>query len=369
VRAEREEALLKARRRVEKMEIQYLTATPSKRKSIDTALPEAREAVAKERKAVDEPGEQFTPLHGALWSPTRFLTTTANDPPVPFRPTSTGRRLGLARWITDPHNPLTARVAANHIWMRHMGRPLVTTTFDFGRKGNAPANPALLDWLACELVEGGPGGSPWGMKHLHRLIVTSAAYRMTSSTLAAGENVRLDPDNRLLWRRDAIRLEAEVIRDCMLALAGTLDPTMGGPPVTGDQQPQSRRRSLYFFHSSIDRNALLKTFDVADVKECYERDRSIVPQQALALANAGLVHDAAARIAVRLAGGDDAAFLERVFLAVLGRTPAAAERAACAEALDAWRKLGRDGVPAADDPARVLVAWALLNHNDFVTVR
>ena len=368
VRAERAVAVAKARQSlaaVERKHAQPAAGTPGDGKELQAA----RDALAKAEQAAAEPDGLFTPFVGATWSATHFRGSTGKDPAPSFLATSTGRRRALASWITDPRNPLTARVAVNHLWMRHMGRPLVTTTFDFGRKGNAPANPALLDWLACELVEGGPGGSPWGMKHLHRLIVTSAAYRMTSSTRDAGENVRIDPDNRLLWRRDAIRLEAEVIRDCMLALADTLDPTMGGPPVTADQQPQSRRRSLYFFHSSVDRNALLKTFDVADVKECYERDRSIVPQQALALANAGLVHDAAARIAARLAGGDDATFLERVFLAVLGRAPAAAERVTCGEALDAWRQLGRDGVPAADDPARALVAWALLNHNDFVTVR
>ncbi|RLS76513.1 MAG: DUF1553 domain-containing protein [Planctomycetota bacterium] len=368
VRAEREVVVAKARQALTIAEGKQAAATgkPGDGKELQAA----RDALAKaEQAATAKPDGRFTPFVGATWSATRFRGSAGNDPAPPFLATSTGRRRALASWITDRRNPLTARVAVNHLWMRHMGRPLVTTTFDFGRKGNAPVNPALLDWLACELMEGGPGGSPWGMKHLHRLIVTSAAYRMTSSTRAAGANVRVDPDNRLLWRRDAIRLEAEVIRDCMLALAGTLDPTMGGPPVPADQQPQSRRRSLYFFHSSVDRNTLLKTFDVADVKECYERDRSIVPQQALALANAALVHDAAGRIAARLAGGDDAAFVERVFLAVLGRAPADAERAACGESLDAWRKLGRDGVPAADDPARVLVAWALLNHNDFVTVR
>lgn len=369
VRAEREVAVAKARRALAAAEGRQAQAAASGKPGDGKDLQAARDALAKAEQAAAEPDGPFTPFVGTKWSATRFRGSAGEDPAPPFLATSTGRRRALATWITDPKNPLTARVAVNHVWMRHLGRPLVTTTFDFGRKGNAPANPALLDWLASELVEGGPGSRPWAMKHLHRLIVTSAAYRMSSSTRSSGANVRIDPDNRLLWRRDAIRLEAEVIRDCMLALAGTLDPAMGGPPVPAGEQPQSLRRSLYFFHSSVDRNALLKTFDAADVKECYERDRSIVPQQALALANAALVHDAAGRIATRLGGGDDMTFVERAFLAVLGRGPDDAERAACAEALEAWRTLGRDGVPAVDDPARALVAWALLNHNDFVTVR
>lgn len=368
VRAERQVAVAQARRSLAAAELKQAEAATAGKPGDGKDLKAARDALAKAEQAEAEPDGLFTPFVGATWSATHFRGSTGKDPAPSFLATSTGRRRALATWITDPRNPLTARVAVNHIWMRHMGRPLVTTTFDFGRKGNAPANPALLDWLASELVDGG-SGPPWGMKHLHRLIVTSAAYRMTSSTRTAGENVRIDPDNRLLWRRDAIRLEAEVIRDCVLALADTLDLTTGGPPVPADKQSQSRRRSLYFFHSSVDRNPLLKTFDVADVKECYERDRSIVPQQALALANAALVHDAAGRIAARLAGGDDPAFIERVFLAVLGRTPADDECAACGEALAAWRKLGRDGGPGGDDPARALLAWALLNHNDFVTVR
>jgi len=383
VRAEREEALLKARRRVEKMEIQYLTATSAKRKSIDTALPEAREAVVKGRKAVDEPGEQFTPLHGALWSPTRFLTTTANDPPVPFRPTSTGRRLGLARWITDPHNPLTARVAANHIWMRHMGRPLVSTVFDFGRKGNSPTHPELLDWLASELVDGPAGGTGWSMKHLHRLIVTTATYRMTSSLAESGgsaeHNAALDPDNTLLWHRDSIRLESQVIRDCLLTLAGTLDPAMGGPSVPPEQQAASHRRSLYFFHSENERNLFLTTFDDASVRECYQRDQSIVPQQALALSNAALPHDSAARIAAQLAkcSPHDTAFIERTFVMVLGRTPSTGEQNTCTAAMAQWRGLAglkpsaEATVPGecATETAKVYLVWALLNHTDFVTLR
>jgi hypothetical protein len=345
--------------------------------AIEKELAKAREEVEQAVKAAAQADEKFTPLRGAKWTATRFKNSGADDPAVAFPTTSTGRRTALARWITDPRNPLTARVAVNHIWMRHMGKPLVTTVFEFGRKGNAPTHPKLLDWLASELVDGPDDGEPagsraWSMKHLHRLIVTSAAYRMGSSLEGADAALKIDPDNRLLWRREPIRLEAQVVRDAILALAGMLDSTMGGPPVPEQQQAVSRRRSLYFWHSDISRNLFLTTFDDAGVMECYERDQSIVPQQALALSNAALVHDAVAKIAERLeaAGStaDDAVFLERAFQTLLHRRPSADERAACEAALAKWRGAANPATRTVD-PAGVLMVWALVNHNDFVTLR
>lgn len=375
VRAEREVAVARARRKVAEAEDKLATAAPDKKGEAEKELLAAREAVEKAVQAVETADGPFTPFAGAKWTPTRFRTSTADDPAVPFPTTSTGRRTALAHWITDPQNPLTARVAANHIWMRHMGRPLVSTVFELGRKGEAPAHPELVDWLASELVdgpqpEGSRRGGGWSMKHLHRLICTSAAYRMGSSTAGADAALAIDPDNRLVWRREPIRLEAQVVRDGVLALAGMLDLTMGGPPVRESEQATSRRRSLYFWHSDISRNLFLTTFDDAAAKECYERERSIVPQQALALANAAIVHDAAAGIASRLEAdaGDDTAFLERAFETILQRDPSADERAACEGTLGRWRAVAKPAAGTAD-PARVLLVWALLNHNDFVTLR
>src|SRR5262249_12811802 len=136
--------------------------------------------------------------------------------------TSTGRRLALARWITDRENPLAARVAMNHVWMRHLGRPLAPNPFDLGRNGGPPSHPALLDWLGAEFMHRG-----WSTKALHRLIVTSAAYRMDS----AGDpgSLASDPDNRWLWRMNPRRMEAEAVRDSVLFVAGSLDLAMGGP--------------------------------------------------------------------------------------------------------------------------------------------
>jgi hypothetical protein len=378
VRAEREVAVAKAWGKVGEIAGKIAKAADEK---IDAAaitglekeLATAREAVEKAVKAVGEADEKFTPLFGAKWTPTRFRNSGADDPTVTFPATSTGRRRALAEWIVDPRNPLTARVAVNHIWMRHIGKPLVSTVFDFGRKGNAPTHPKLLDWLASELVAGPQGGPGWSMKHLHRLIVTSAAYRMSSSTAGADASLEADPDNQFLWRREPVRLESQVVRDCILSLAGTLDSAMGGPSIPAGDQSKSTRRSLYFWHSDVDRNSFLTTFDDADVKECYRRDQSIVPQQALALSNAAIVHDSAAKIAerIRAAGGpvtSDDEFLDRAFAMLLDRRPSADERAACSTAIGRWRTLARP-TDAGADPALVHLVWTLLNHNDFVTLR
>ncbi len=381
VRAERELAVAKAWGKVAEIAGKVAKVAQEKKEAASVAplekeLATAREAVEKAVKAVGEADEKFTPLVGAKWTPTRFKNSGADDPSVPFPTTSTGRRKALAEWIVDPRNPLAARVAVNHIWMRHIGKPLVSTVFDFGRKGNAPTHPKLLDWLASELVEGPVGGKPWSMKHLHRLIVTSAAYRMGSSTAGAEASMKADPDNECLWRREPVRLEAQVVRDCILSLAGTLDATMGGPSIPAGEQSKSFRRSIYFWHSDIDRNLFLTTFDDADAKECYRRDQSIVPQQALAISNAAIVHDSAAKIAERIsmtvtpggAGMSDEAFLDRAFVLLLDRRPSADERAACSAAIGKWRTLAKPA-DAGADPALVHMVWALLNHNDFVTLR
>jgi hypothetical protein len=279
---------------------------------------------------------------------------------------SSGRRSALADWITDPRNPLTARVAVNHLWMRHLGTPLVATVFEFGRKGAPPTHPELLDWLAAELVSSG-----WDMKHLHRLIVTSATYRLGSSVRGGEANVTRDPDNRYWWRRNPIRIEAQVVRDALLAHAGQLDLTRGGPPVPPGEQADSRRRSLYFFHSNNDHNLFLSMFDDAGVKECYRRNQSIVPQQALALTNSRLVHDSAPAIAARLSGRQsDAEFVRRAFRVLLGTPPNPAELDAALGSLGEWRRLNPSpGGGEAAGRARAHLVWALLNHNDFVTLR
>ena len=160
-----------------------------------------------------------------------------------------------------------------------------------------------LDWLAAEFMESG-----WSLKHLHRLIVTSSTYRMSSSINGAGANLERDADNRFWWRRVPIRVEAEVVRDSILAHAGDLDPGRGGPPVPVAEQDRSRRRSLYFQHSNNDHNGFLAAFDAPAVRECYRRTQSIIPQQALALSNSALVRDAAPAIRRTFGAVDDPTF-------------------------------------------------------------
>ncbi len=306
-------------------------------------------------------------------------TATAYAPrKVPAYPSaSTGRRLALARWIADRENPLTARVAVNQIWMRHFGRPLVPTVFEFGRHGRAGSHPALLDWLATELMR-----EDWSMKKLHRLLVTSSAYRMDSSADAAA--LAADPDNRLLWRMNSRRMEAELVRDSLLHLAGQLDLTRGGPDLPAGQAMDVPRRSLYFQHAAEKQAAILLLFDGANVTECYERTESIVPQQALALANSALAQEKARVLAARLAkdGGD---FTAAAFECVLGRPPSAAERAESEKFLadqaallaqpatlkpfegGAATKIGPSADPA--QRAREDLVMVLFNHNEFVTIR
>jgi hypothetical protein len=326
-------------------------------------LAAAKDALAKAKKDLENPGEVYTPLRGALKTPENNLESEASRN-KPFPTTSTGRRSALAKWLTDPRNPLTARVAVNHVWARHFGKPLVATVFDFGRKGSPPTHPELLNWLAVEFMEKG-----WSMKHLHRLIVTSAAYQMSSSAASSPANAATDGENRYYWRMNPVRMEAQVVRDSLLALAGDLDLTLGGPPVSASAE-DSQRRSLYFFHSHNESSKFLSTFDDANVLECYRRAESIVPQQALALENSKLTLAAAAKLAQRIDARDDAAFARAAFETILGSSPTAVELAECVAALKEWQETAaREKRADGAARARANLVLALLNHNDFVTIR
>jgi hypothetical protein len=294
--------------------------------------------------------------------------------------TSTGRRLALAKWIADRSNPLTARVAVNHIWMRHFGKPLVASVANFGLSGAKPTHPELLDYLAVEFMDSG-----WHMKKLHRLIVTSAAYRQSSRD--AGANQKIDPDNRYLWRMNPRRLEAEAVRDCVLAAAGNLDPTLGGPILDQKLGESSRRRSLYFRFNTEYKMAFLDQFDPASPTECFERRESVIPQQALALSNSVLALNQSRLLAKKLSekSADAAAFVAVAFETVLGRPPTKEERERCEKFLRDQAAVLKDPkaltpfppaqgqvTPPAADPAkraREDLIQVLFNHNDFVTVR
>lgn len=375
VRAAREAKLAQARRALAVAERdQKRAATPDQHTATAKAVQAAKDALAQAEKTLAAeipPTESLEEFVGARWTPTRFRSSTADDPAPKFLPQSTGRRTALAKWITDPRNTLTARVAVNHIWNRHFGTPLVPTVFDFGRKGVPPTHPELLDWLASEFVEQG-----WSMKQLHRLIVLSATYRLSSSASHA-DNRRRDPDNVYLWRRNPVRMESQIVRDSLLSLAGQLDPKIGGPSIPPKEQADSKRRSIYFFHSNNERNLFLTTFDEVLVTDCYRREQSIVPQQALAMTNSRLVLDVSRPIAERITkvlqtrqGDTDEAFIREVFRYLLAQQPSEPELHDCLKTLDEWRKLPEAGKDAAATSfARANLVWVLLNHHDFITVR
>ncbi len=330
----------------------------------EKAWNEANKAVETAQGAAGKEGSDYAPI-GSVY-PT----------------SSTGRRLALARWMTSRENPLTARVAVNHIWMRHFGEPLVPTVFDFGLNGRPPALPALLDWLAVELMD-----QRWSMKSIHRLLVTSRAYRMDSSTGGPNDaNLTRDPANAFLWRMSAHRMEAELVRDNVLYVAGSLDPTRGGPDL--DPGSTAHRRSLYFRHAKEKRVTFLKLFDSANVSSCYRRSESVMPQQALALANSPLAREQARVLAGRIgqeSGVSDSAFIEGAFVRILGRDPTHEERDACVEylseqaghlaekaSLSAFNSGPASTVKPSVNPrerAREDLVHVLFNHNDFVTIR
>jgi hypothetical protein len=322
-----------------------------------------------------------------------------------FPSTTTGRRLGLARWIADKQNPLTARVAVNQMWMRHFGKPIVSTVFDFGKNGQPPSHPALLDWLAAEFME-----RNWNMKQMHRLMVTSATYRQSS----AGDcrlqiaNLRLpgsvingfaicnlqsticnqvDPENVYLWRYNSRRMEAELVRDSVLHAAGSLDVTLGGPDIDYNQGLTVPRRSIYFRHAYEKHMEFLAVFDAANEGECYRRSESVIPQQALALANSSLAQSQARVLARKLSKetAQPEAFIRLGFEHLLGRQPTAQEQTECArflveqasllgqrQKLSSFTGGGPNTVPPSNDPAMRAqedLIQVLLNHNEFVTIR
>ena len=365
-----------------------LATAQQSRAAASTALTKANEMLAKEF------GE-YTPL----------------SPKYPQ--ISSGRRTELARWIANKENPLTARVAANHLWLRHFGQAIVETTHDLGRNGSRPTHPELLDWLACELMDSG-----WSMKHIHRLIVTSQTYQLTSlqprsAVDPAHDLVAInasDNDNRTYWRFPAARMQAEVVRDSLLSVAGELDPTMGGHEIDHKEGMTSRRRSLYFAHHGEEKMEFLELFDAANACDCYKRTSSVQPQQALALSNSELTKSLSRALQKRLwektvteiVNVDSRAententntdpgqavpvsletldaekknrFVALAFLQILNRESRNVEMAASLSFLEQQtaRLMPATGTDAAFDPAvraRENLVHALMNHNDFVTVR
>jgi hypothetical protein len=255
----------------------------------------------------------------------------------PDRPESE-RRAALARWLTDEKNPLVWRSIANRVWQYHFGRGIVDTPNDFGKMGQPPTHPELLDWLAVELRDN--GGS---LKTLHRLIVTSATYRQASTANPA--NAHADVDNRYLWRANRRKLDAEAVRDRILFAAGMLDLRMGGPSfqdfvidkpehsphyeyqLHDPDDPASHRRAIYRFVVRSKQQPFMAALDCADPSLAVDkRNESISPQQALAMLNNRLVLVMAVHLAGRAKTNADG--VSEAFRLALGREPSATERAA-----------------------------------------
>jgi hypothetical protein len=362
VRAQRKAAVLEARRAVTLAARAERNASAANRDMLSRQLTQARDRLLQAMKALEAPDS-------TAYAPRAVKTWPA---------VSTGRRLAFARWLTSRDNPLAARVAVNHVWLRHFGQGLAPSVFDFGRNGQPPTHPALLDWLAVEFMDRG-----WSMKHLHRLMTTSEAYKRASTP--APEDLARDPDNTWLWRCTPRRVEAEVVRDSIFFVARRLDPTMGGPDIPHQQGLTVPRRSLYFQHAAEKQMELLSIFDAPSVSECYRRKQAILPQQALALVNSELTWRHArltARALAREAPGA-AGFTKAAFEAVLSRAPTPLEQKECVSFLAATQARFAAGPPGggapdlegdrpASDPAmraRENLVGVLLNHHEFVTIR
>ncbi|MCB1278714.1 PSD1 and planctomycete cytochrome C domain-containing protein [Prosthecobacter sp.] len=292
--------------------------------------------------AVGETGQQAPQTKfasrkaGEVTTAPGFLTILdPNDAAIPApKPDAltSGRRTVLANWLTSPQNPLTARVIVNRVWQYHFGKGIVSTASDFGRLGDKPSHPELLDWLTSEFIKSG-----WKLKTLHRLIMASAAYQQS----AAGnpEALLKDPENRLLWRYSPQRLDAEQARDSMLAASGELDLTMGGEGV----EKSKPRRSLYLRKMRNTPDAFLASLDAPPgFQSTPERQATTTATQSLLMVNGDWPLDRARAMAARLMKDDPKDEAKRVadaYALVFSRQPTKQEAGAALAFLKAQRSL------------------------------
>ncbi|MDA7511470.1 DUF1549 and DUF1553 domain-containing protein, partial [Verrucomicrobia bacterium] len=292
-----------------------------------------------------------------------------------------GRRLALAKWLTDPSHPLTSRVMVNRLWQHHFGRGIVATASDFGVRGEAPVNQALLDWLASELIRSG-----WSLKTMHRLMVTSEAYRRSSGAISAS-GLERDPENQMLWRMNRRRMEAEGFRDAILMVSGLMNRRAGGAGVHPPLEPEVRelifteaevvdlwpvdtaisehgRRSIYLHRKRNVHYPMFDAFDAPDAQTpCPQRTVSTHAPQALVMLNSGFAQGAARSFShqlLSLAGTDDDRIRES-FLRCYAREPDEVELI--------WARefVALDGRPA--EERWMDFALALLNSSEFVYVK
>ena len=331
-----------------------------------------------------------------------YWTAARRDPP---REGTTFQRKALAAWVTDVDHgagALAARVLVNRVWQHHFGAGLVRTVSDFGVRSEPPSHPELLEWLTHDFVASG-----WKLKRLHKQILMSAVYQQSgepgtrsaelsvpSSELRAPSSI--DPDNRLLWHKPPLRLEAEVLRDAMLAAAGTLNLEPFGPafkppipaeamvarntkspyPTDAKDDASTRRRSVYMFHKRVVPYPLLQAFDRPDAQQaCGRRDETTVAPQALSLLNDSFVRTRAVEMAGRLiaAVGDEPGLVNRAFESALSRLPTESERSAAVDFLKSQtdKRQSRDSGKPADEVRTAAVAdfcQALFGTNEFIYI-
>ena len=393
--AERDRAIARVRQQSNSLSVAAINAAVQKLREATPDLPLAY--------FLREPTNQPPPTHVLLrGSPTRPGTEVPPAVPAvlvktqpPFPPPgerTSQRRLALARWIASPENPLTARVLVNRVWQYHFGHGLVRTPNDFGLMGSPPTHPELLDWLADWFMR----DANWSLKKLHRLLTTSATYRLSKTANPAYAAV--DPENRLLWRAPLRRLEVEAIRDSMLAVSGQLNPKMFGPAMkpaipaaaieantdkgaiwkTSDET-ETARRTIYAFIKRGLVVPMLEVLDLGDtVHSCPQRQTTTVAPQALTLFNNEFVIAQSRHLAARLvreAGPDSAKQLDALWHLTLCRKPTGAEisamqdfrRTETSRLLADATAAGKPLPPAeADRAALEQICRAVLNLNEFV---
>jgi uncharacterized protein DUF1553/uncharacterized protein DUF1549/cytochrome c len=334
------------------------------------AVAEAKAADAKIQKKGDpnNPGEV---------APRGFLQVFGGAT-LPKDETGSGR-LELAQWLTDPKNPLLARVMVNRLWQHHFGHGIVQTPNDFGTRGKRPTHPELLDRLASHFIQNG-----WSIKAMHRLVMLSHAYQISSVPAGAME---VDANNELLWRFNRRRLDAEEIRDAMLSISGSLDATMGGahpfPPENDWHYTQHRpfvavyesnRRSIYLMQQRIKKQPFLETFDGADSNATVgERPVSTTPLQALFMMNDPFAHEQADKFGVRigLAFADEAGRINFAYRLAFGRPANKEEIRAGKDYLKACQEdLKETKIPAEQRPRAALASFCrvLFSSNEFIFV-
>jgi hypothetical protein len=360
-----------------------LTALEKERKDLETATPDLPRAMGVEESS--KIADLKIHLRGSHWTlgeevPRRFPRAIAGDNQVPIPPDRSGR-LDLAEWLTAPGHPLTSRVMANRIWRWHFGRGIVPSVDNFGRLGEAPTNQALLDWLALRFVEQG-----WSVKQLHRTIMLSSTYQMSSNYDPKAAAV--DPENTLLWRASRQRLEAEAIRDAVTSVSGIIDLKEGGTLLTNKDREYvantSRRGSMDYdtprraVYMPVVRSSMYEMFQAFDLPDPStpngDRNSTVIAPQALFMMNSTLVLKATRAMAANLlaeTGIDDAARVREAYERALARPPAATDVDRALTFISQVEKAMEDREK--DPVKRHLFAWqsfskALLSSNEFIYV-